>query len=244
MYSAKQNGNRVLFGTSGLLYLSNKLMFDRETNSLWRQFTGEPVVGPLAESGIVLERLPVVLTTWEEWLAEHPDTTVLDDDTGIYRRREYIREQNPNSVYFEYRRTSDLWFPVWQRSGLLEDKGAVLGVRVGDAARAYPLDALRQEPVLNDRLGDTNLVLLTTPGSGAVRAYRRGDHLFDTISPGGNNSLASVTDQNGEIWHVTEDALVNALDAGERLERIPSSLSFWFGWFATYPETDVYGADN
>ena len=46
MYSAKQNGNRVLFGTSGLLYLSNKLMFDRDTNSLWRQFTGEPVVGP------------------------------------------------------------------------------------------------------------------------------------------------------------------------------------------------------
>ena len=148
MYSAKQNGNRVLFGTSGLLYLSNKLMFDRDTNSLWRQFTGEPVVGPLAESGIVLERLPVVLTTWEEWLAAYPDTTVLDDDTGIYDRSAYIREPNPNSVYFEYRQTSDLWFPVWQRSGLLDDKGAVLGIRIDSSARAYPLGALRQEPVL------------------------------------------------------------------------------------------------
>lgn len=51
------------FGTSGFLYQSNKLMFDRGTNTLWRQLTGEPVVGELAGSGLRLEMLPLVLTT-------------------------------------------------------------------------------------------------------------------------------------------------------------------------------------
>ena len=78
MYSAKLDGERVTFGTSGLLYRSNKLMYDRKTNTLWRQFTGEPVVGALADSGIRLSIFPVVLTQWQEWVAAHPDTTVLD----------------------------------------------------------------------------------------------------------------------------------------------------------------------
>ena len=53
-----------VFGSSGLLYRSNKLMFDRQTDSLWNQFTGEPVVGPLVDSGIVLKIRPVVITSW------------------------------------------------------------------------------------------------------------------------------------------------------------------------------------
>ena len=65
MYSTEVNGQVLEFGTSGLLFRSNKLMYDRATLSLWHQFLGEPVVGSLANSGIKLEVLPVLLTTWE-----------------------------------------------------------------------------------------------------------------------------------------------------------------------------------
>ena len=84
MYSTEVNGETTEFGTSGMLYRSNKLMYDRATETLWHQFRGEPVVGPLAGSGIRLRVLPSVLTTWVEWLAEHPDTTVISNDTGVY----------------------------------------------------------------------------------------------------------------------------------------------------------------
>lgn len=84
MYSTKIDGQVLEFGTSGLLYRSNNLMYDRSTETLWRQFTGEPVVGSLVDSGIKLEVLPVLLTTWGDWLATHPDTTVLDPETGYY----------------------------------------------------------------------------------------------------------------------------------------------------------------
>src|SRR6516162_9739222 len=65
------------FGSSGLLYRSNKLMYDRLTDTLWNQFTGSPAVGPLVGSGIALTLLPVTLTTWTQWRLRHPGTQVL-----------------------------------------------------------------------------------------------------------------------------------------------------------------------
>ena len=87
MYSAnipEISDQPVEFGTSGLLYQSNKLMYDRETLTLWRQFTGKPAVGPLVGSDIELEVLPISVTTWGAWRTMHPDTTVLSIATGIY----------------------------------------------------------------------------------------------------------------------------------------------------------------
>ena len=61
-----------------MLRFRDELMYDRPTNSLWNQLTGEPVSGRLVESGIRLLRLPIVVTTWAEWKREHPDSLVLD----------------------------------------------------------------------------------------------------------------------------------------------------------------------
>src|SRR5262249_16913321 len=71
------------FGSSGLLYRSNKLMYDRQTRSLWSQFSGRPVVGPLTGSGVELHLLPVMLTSWAQWRLLHPETRVLSLDTGF-----------------------------------------------------------------------------------------------------------------------------------------------------------------
>ena len=90
MYSGIVNGEPTTFGTSGLLYRSNKVMYDRATRSLWNQFIGEPVIGPLADSGIRQPFFPSVVTTWGEWWDEHPDTTVLAQDTGVYPAEFYV----------------------------------------------------------------------------------------------------------------------------------------------------------
>ena len=82
-----------------MLYHSNKLMYDRGTKSLWHQFLGEPVVGPLGDSGVKLELIPVALTTWADWLALHPDTTVLSIETGVYPPSSYAPEDDRRSIY-------------------------------------------------------------------------------------------------------------------------------------------------
>ena len=72
-------------------------MYDTETESLWNQFTGRPVVGELTGSGIELKILPVVITSWKDWLAAHPDTTVLSLDTGFDRN---YQPGQPYGAYF------------------------------------------------------------------------------------------------------------------------------------------------
>ena len=127
----------IEFGTSGMLYRSNKLMYDRVTETLWRQFLGEPVVGPLANSGIKLEKFPITLTTWGEWKASHPDTTVLHVDTGVYDASFYVPEDDPFAIYYNYFNSSDTMFPVWLQSEALATKAQVLGVLLGGVPKAY-----------------------------------------------------------------------------------------------------------
>ena len=84
-YESGVRGRRFAFGTSGLPYRSNKLMFDEETRSLWSSLEGVPVVGTLVDSGLQLPFRSVVTTTWGEWKQDHPATTVLSLETGYER---------------------------------------------------------------------------------------------------------------------------------------------------------------
>ena len=242
MYSARINGEPTTFGTSGLLYPSNKVMYDRTTNSLWRQFTGEPVIGPLADSGIKLNFFPVLLTTWEEWVAEHPDTTVLSLDTGVYPRWRYSPESNPQAVYYDYFNSPNTMFPVPNRNATLETKDVVLGLSLGGAYKAYPVEALRQQKVVNDALGGTDIVVISSSTSQAARVYERQGQRF-AISPENPATLrlpTALVDSRGDSWQVTEDYLVSTSNTSQKLKRLPTHMSFWFGWYSFHPDTLVF----
>ena len=159
MYSTEINGETTEFGTSGMLYRSNKLMYDRATETLWNQFTGVPVVGPLAGSDIRLKVLPNALTTWEEWLEQHPDTTVISNETGVYSPDLYRPEWDMRSIYFSYRTSPGTMFPVAGIDETLPIKEQVFGLVFGEAARAYARPALMQAQVVNDTVGTRALSL-------------------------------------------------------------------------------------
>ena len=240
-YHGEFDGMETTFGTSGFLYRSNKIMYDRETFSLWNQETGQPVIGELADSGIQLNFFPTLLTTWGEWTDEHPDTTVLALDTGVSQPGRYFPEDNPNATYYEYFNTPGTMFPVWIRDDSLEAKDVVLGVNVGEAQKAYPVSVLQVERVVNDTLGETNVVVLGSEISQAAKAYERGDQEFSRTEGDASTGVPmKLVDKNGHVWDVTEEALVNASDASQTLPRIPTHSSFWFGWYAFYPETELY----
>ena len=135
-----------VFGSSGFLYRSNKLMFDRETHSLWNQYTGKPVVGPLVDSGIALKQRPVVITNWDSWKTSHPDTKVLSLRTG--HRRNY----GSGVVYQQYFASTELMFPALVDQSRHQQKDYVFTVRQFGAARAWPLEAFNGKPVINDTI--------------------------------------------------------------------------------------------
>ena len=247
MNSTKINGEATTFGTSGLLYRSNKLMYDRATNSLWNQLIGEPVIGTLADSGIKLLIFPSLLTTWGEWLAEHPDTTVLSRETGsIYSSSFYEPESDSRSIYYSYRTNPESIFPVWNRDSRLVTKDEVLGLSFGEVDKAYPVEVLNKERIINDVVGGTELVIIASAASSGSKVYARQGQVFSlsTSDVATHGLPMSLIDSNGVEWQVTEEALVSTSDSSLRLPRLSSQTSFWFGWFAFHPNTLLYEASG
>ena len=119
-YESVVDGRHITFGTSGLLYRSNKLMFDNETKSLWNTLEGVPVVGPLVNSGVRLRHRSVVTTTWKEWRRKHLETTVLSLDTG------HERDYREGAAYRDYFSTDDLMFAVSKTDRRLKNKDEVV----------------------------------------------------------------------------------------------------------------------
>jgi len=221
-------GGAYTFGTSGLLYRSNKLMFDRQSWSLWSNLTGEAVIGRAALGERRLPMLPMTLTTWGAWLERHPETTTL-------------ALEQPGGAGFDYRpgaadrARGGVSFPVWLKNDALKDKDEIYALVIDGRPKAYPMDRLLAEGVVNDRIGERNLVLVAERGSGAVRAYERGELTFAL-------SGDQLTDDQGNAWLITEHALVPAAgDPAAGLARLPGHVAYWFGWYAFYPQTEIYG---
>ena len=325
LYDATAGARTFEFGSSGFLFRSNKLMYDRQTRTLWNHMTGEPVIGPLVGSGIVLARLPVVVTSWGEWKRQHPDTKVVDIKTG------HNRPYDAGAAYGSYFASLGTMFPVWQKGRALPEKARVFVLVLDGRAKAYALEALdRAGGVLNDTfagkalavhfrdgvgrvplpetwravlvalgrnpapaandlgLADaraalakkpaiirdlTSEALLAMPTAtrlpllddftadvrhaplggenlidprlrnevasrgliGDTRAYERGGHRFVA------RSRDELADERGRTWRVTEDALIGP--GGKRLPRLAGHLAYWFGWFAFFPTTELYGGD-
>ncbi|WP_421870777.1 DUF3179 domain-containing protein [Motiliproteus sp.] len=151
VFDARLDGKPVAFGVSGLLYNSDLLLYDRQSESLWSQITGEAVTG--ARKGQRLTLLPSTLTSWQRWRQQHPDTRLLSTETGFLR--DYQR-----SPYGDYDRNGRLYFPVAFLSKRYHPKERVLGIQIGDQYKAYPFVELAKRPTsepLIDRIGGQQL---------------------------------------------------------------------------------------
>jgi len=227
LYETDLNGTSYNLGTSGFLYRSNKLMYDKATQSLWNTLTGEPVVGPLVGKGIALDHRSVVTTTWGKWRSLHPDTKVLSLRTG--HRRDY----DEGVAYHDYFATDTLMFNTPFVDSRLANKQEVLALRFkgqGGKSLAIDTDYLKANPVYAGTVGTQRFVVLTDE-TGANRVYDPGEVKLTQIKG------QSVLDSKGQSWAITESRLT-APD-GRELKRLPYHRAFWFGWQAAYPNTKL-----
>ena len=226
MYSTNIDGDTLEVGISGLLYRSNKLMYDRATQSLWNTTWGQPVIGPLAGEGIELQRSYVVTTTWGEWRRRHPATTVLSLETG------YQRDYGEGVAYRDYFSTDELMFKVPVVDTRLGNKDEVLALTFPDATDeklANSAQFLSTTPVYHDQLGKLRFVVVTDP-SGANRVYYREGFRFESYD--GDSELV---DSEGNSWTLSEHSLTDS--NGNQLNRLPAHRAFWFGWHAANNDT-------
>ncbi len=224
------NGEPVEFGTSGLLYNSNLVMYDRKTDTLWSQQLGLGILGPLA--GVRLEKIQVDVMKWKLWRELYPDTEVLSTETGYSRPY----GSDPYSPYLYY--TSDeIWFPVKHRDDRLHPKTVIYGIIVDGKAKAYVADKLLESKVVNDSINGVKVVIFN-PLEGLVRAYKQklGNIVLDFEWHNG----MFIDKQTGSEWNVYGEAVQGPLK-GKKLTPIITEISFWFAWVSFYPDTEVYG---
>ncbi len=143
-FDAEIDGTFYTFGVSGLLYNSDVLLYDRQTESLWSQLEYKAISGPM--TGKELEILPTANTTWMNWRSKHPQTLVLSEQTGHIR--DYSRDPYP-----KYQDASTLFFPVSAQNDEFHPKEMVIGIYINGVSKAYPFSEL--EKADKRSIGDT-----------------------------------------------------------------------------------------
>jgi hypothetical protein len=171
------NGERVEFGTSGKLWNSNLVMYDRKTDSLWSQILGEAIVGEM--TGTQLKVLPSDMVRFGDFKKLHPAGVVLSRDTGTTR----FYGQDP---YGDYYTTPGTYFPVGKKDDRLGEKDFILGVVINGKAKAYWPEAVKKVGEIEDSFQGRIIVAEYEKDIDAVRLYeKKADGTRERINPFG-----------------------------------------------------------
>lgn len=235
---------RVLdFGTTGKLRLSDLVMYDRQTESWWQQFSGTAIAGDYA--GRELERIAAPIVAFEDFRDAHPGGDVLSRQTG--HRRDY--GQNPYRGYdrigdqpFLLRQPADPRLPAMER---------VLGVQAGSETKVYPLSRLAAAAPLADEVGDTPIAVFAKAGTlsaldaGEIRASRRvpaaaayDRRLKERTLSFERRGDAVMDRETGSEWNILGHAVAGPLK-GQRLTQVDAGVHFAFAWLVFNPESEV-----
>jgi hypothetical protein len=232
------DGNIVEFGTSGKLYNSNLVMYDRKNNSLWSQALGEGIVGNY--SGIKLEKIPFDIAYWKEWKKLYPESKVLSRDTGSVRPY----GADPYGNYY----TNDLiLFPLANDDKRLGLKEIVIGLEDENQYKAYKMQDIETNKVINDIIGEDKKIALVSLQPFMVRVFDRG--IDDNVNDEGKKIIVDLfynETNNTLIDRVTDSELnfdgkfINGQLQDKQLKRLAMDQDFWFEWAAFHPETEVF----
>ncbi len=238
-------GDRVLsFGTSGRLYRSDLVMYDRQTESLWPQLAGRSVAGTL--TGQELAAVPAAMLSWKEWRSAHPDGWVLSRDTGhtfSYGANPYYKGDSPQELP-----------PFWD--GFFDNripwlKQRVVGIAVGEDALAVDMRVLQRERVLETVVGGRRMTAWWFPGArSSLDEFAVGEGrevgtaaVFQPVLDGAKLTFRRLGDdvvdvETGSRWNALGEAL-DGPHRGRRLARVPAVSTYWFAWIGFHEDTRV-----
>ena len=200
----------------------NAILKDTRTETWWRQETGEAVKGKL--KGRVLLDVPMEQMTLEKWLEKHPDSQVLQYDANYQDRYDFFTK------LMDY----EVSFPIWHRQKL---PPLVIGLQVDGQSRAYDWNSLHRVRIVNDSIGDQNLVLFSSEDGTSPFAYHRnidGQTLEFEISGD------ELTDKNTQSkWNLFGHCLDGKLK-GTNLRSVQIYKQMVRAWLIFHKDTDFY----
>ena len=240
VYERMVAGEVLTFGNTSALFENDLVMFDRDSEviSYWFQVAGEAVVG--ARTGQRLTPLASITMEWQAWLAEHPDTLVLSDDTGFDRPYGADVASLLSGAGEVTVRPPFLIGDETLADGRLPISELVLVVEIADKPRAYPLQSLGSLAI-NDALADQPIVVFIDSPSrfGAAFDPRVDGRLLTFVLEDG----AFVDAETGTRWNRSGLAVEGPL-AASQLVALPARTTFWFSILSAFPMVTVAGVDT
>lgn len=244
-FERRAGGQTLDFGTTGRLRKSDLVMYDRQTESWWQQFSGEAIVG--SYTGTVLRQLPATIVAFEDFRSAYPQGKVLSRETGFsrpYGRNPYRGYDRVGEIPFLFTDPVDSRLPAMER---------VLNVSVGTSHRVYPFRVLVVEPVINDAVGGEPVVVFSKGGMNSALdddqiASSRKIPAAAAFSRRLNGRVLTFRADQGQFmdaetssrWNVLGHATAGPL-AGKRLRKVDGGVHFAFAWLAFNPDTEIYG---
>ncbi len=244
VFDRRLDGVTYDFGTSGKLRHSDLVMWDRQTESWWQQFTGEGIVGELA--GKKLKFLATSLVSYSDYKAANPEGRVLSRETG------YVRNygQNPYAGYDRIDNSPFLF--SGDTDGRLLPMERIAAATVGDVDVAFPFSVLEAERVVNYAVNGQDVAVFFDPDTvSALDSSSIGDSrsvgatgVFDPNLDGRKLTFAIdgdgiVDEETRSVWNIFGTATEGPL-VGSQLESIVHANHFWFSWAAFKPDTLIY----
>lgn len=238
------DGRLLDFGTTGRLRMSDMVMYDRQTQSWWQQFTGKGIIGDL--NGVVLKQLPSHIVSFADFKKHNRNGEVLSRETGVqrnYGENPYVGYDNINSRPFLFRGEISDRLPAMER---------VLALRDHSSTLLFPLSTLRERPLINTTFGKLPVAVFAfsdvasaldqrdiamsrkVPAAAAYRAEIDGKPLTFDI-----DGAVAVDRETNSSWNIFGVAEMGKL-AGKKLQQLDGGVHFAFAWLAFDPEARIF----
>ena len=222
------NGRVLTFHLAGINN-QNFLMRDEETGSFWQQIDGRAISGPLR--GSTLELASTDEVSLSVFRSEWPQGSVLAPEPSFakqYAKKDWEVRMAKTPTVLSFPQTS------------LPDRELMLGITLGNTARAYPVWRVLEERVVQDRVRETPVVLLVGPDGTSVRAFVSRIHGQEAQFFRSQQKGWSVTDSAGGSTWDFRGCAVSGPAQDTCLEPVGVLKDYWFDWRNYHPDTTVY----
>lgn len=237
------------FGVSGMLRKSDMVMWDRQTETWWQQFTGTGLVGYLA--GAQLEFIPSQVISVEDFYINYPNGQILSTENGkgiSYGQNPYINydaisNSKPRLFFGEV----DSRLPAMER---------IINIRFGEIERIYPYSEIVKRQVINEHPYGSPIVIFFQQGKVSVLDQQEISEskdigavtVFDPTVDGRILEFFKTDEgfsdrETKSIWTITGKAVKGELK-GKQLKKIHHGNHFAFAWLAFQPDSEIYGKDD
>ncbi len=246
IFDRRVEGRVLDFGVTGKLRKSDMIMYDRQTESWWQQFTGKGIVGEY--TGTVLKQIPASIVAYGDFRESYPTGLVLSKKTGYsrpYGRNPYKGYDRVGGSPFLFKGKTDERLFAMER---------VIFVRHGNQHRLYPFRLVDELNVINDELGDLKIVIFGKQGTLSALDEEEINRSRKIVSAtawsrrlDGKTLTFEFTDnrirdkETGSLWSILGKAVSGSYE-GQQLHRVDSGVHFAFAWLAFNPDSDIYEA--